>query len=88
MAKTKNVTVITGKYMKDGQEKSRYMDIGAIIETKNGPMLKIEAVPLGWDGWAYLNDPKPREPQAETYSGGLRQPAGKPADFDDDLPSF
>jgi len=35
-----------------------------VIETKNGPMLKIDVIPLregGWDGWAFMNDPKPQE---------------------------
>lgn len=56
------VTAITGKYTnKDGQEKNRYTKVGVIMETRNGLMVKMEAVPIGWDGWAYLNDPKPRE---------------------------
>lgn len=64
MSKKFEVTAVTGKYTdRDGNEKSRYMTIGAVIETKNGLMLKLEGVPVGWDGWAYLNDPKPRETQ-------------------------
>lgn len=64
MARKYEVTAITGKYTdSSGQEKSRYQTIGAVIEGKNGLMLKLEAVPIGWDGWAYLNDPKPREAQ-------------------------
>ena len=59
------VKVRSGMYTdKDGNEKGRYERIGSVIETKNGPMLKIDAVPVmegGWSGWAYLNDPKPRE---------------------------
>lgn len=56
------VTAVTGKYTdKEGNEKNRYTKVGVIIETKNGPMLKLESVPLMWDGWAYLNEPKERE---------------------------
>ena len=59
MAITYKVVATAGKYTdKDGNEKSRYVDMGVVMETKNGPMLKIEAVPVGWDGWAYLNEPK------------------------------
>jgi len=39
-------------------------------------MVELDELPLkekGWDGWAYLNDPKPYEPK------------GLPADNDDDL---
>ena len=68
MAKTQyEVSVITGKYTnKDGAEKNRYQRIGSVIETKNGPMLKLDTIPLmdgGWSGWAYLNTPKPKEDQ-------------------------
>ena len=59
------VTVRTGTYTdKDGKEKGRYERIGSVIETKNGPMLKVDAIPVvegGWSGWAYMNTPKPRE---------------------------
>lgn len=59
------VKVRTGSYTdKTGAEKGRYERIGSVIETKNGPMLKVDAVPVmegGWSGWAYLNEPKPRE---------------------------
>ena len=48
MSKTQyEVSVITGKYTnKDGQEKNRYQRIGSVIETKNGPMLKFDCIPL------------------------------------------
>lgn len=81
MAIQKEVTAITGKYMKDGQEKNRYTKLGVVMDTKNGPMLKLETIPLGWDGWAYLNDPKPRE-GAQTQA-----PKGDAAPFIDDLDS-
>ena len=66
MSKTiKEITIVSGKYTNaQGQEKSRYQRIGSMIETKNGPMLKIDSIPVlegGWSGWAYLNDPKPKE---------------------------
>jgi len=68
----KEITIVSGKYTnKDGQEKSRYQRIGSMIETKNGPMLKIDSIPVvegGWSGWAYLNDPKPQEGYAKKSS--------------------
>lgn len=73
------VVAITGKYTQDGQEKNRYADLGVVMETRNGLMLKLETVPVGWDGWAYLNDPKPREDQKKS---------GRPMrdEFSDNLP--
>lgn len=79
MSKKYEVTAVTGKYTdSSGKEKSRYQTIGAIIETKNGPMLKLESVPLNWDGWAYLNEPKPREDRQE------RSKQGQPGQDDSD----
>jgi hypothetical protein len=65
MSKLYELSVVSGKYKnKEGQEKSRYQTIGSVIETKNGPMLKLDSMPLmdgGWNGWAYMNTPKPKE---------------------------
>ena len=65
MSKIYEISVVYGKYKnKDGVEKSRYQIIGSVIETKNGPMLKLDNIPLmdgGWNGWAYLNKPKPKD---------------------------
>ena len=77
MAKLINeLTVITGTYTnKDGQQKNRYQRIGSIIDTKNGPMGKIDVIPLkegGWDGWFYINEPsddQQRQPRQQRGSG-------------------
>lgn len=87
------VSATAGKYTdKDGNEKNRYVDMGVVMETKNGPMLKIEAVPVGWDGWAYLNEPKAREEgerQERARPARNAQPAQAGDDFAaDDLPPF
>jgi hypothetical protein len=50
-------------------------------------MLKLEAVPIGWDGWAYLNDPKPRDGQQAPQQRQQRQ-APQGGGFDDDMPPF
>jgi hypothetical protein len=66
----KEISCVVGTYTnKDGQEKKRYQRIGSVIETRNGEMLKIDVIPLvqgGWDGWSYINEPKPKE---EKYQG-------------------
>lgn len=74
MAKTlSEITCITGSYTnQQGEKKNRYLRIGSIIETKNGPMLKLDQLPLkegGWDGWAYINEPKPKEEPRQQYRG-------------------
>lgn len=55
MSKKFDVVAITGKYQdRDGNEKNRYTNIGVVIETSKGLSLKLESVPVGWDGWAGL----------------------------------
>ena len=74
MSRKYEVVAVTGKYQdRDGNEKSRYMTIGAVIETRNGLMLKLEANPVGWDGWAYLNEPKPRDGQSQQRQAPRQQ---------------
>jgi hypothetical protein len=79
MAIVKEISCVVGTYTNaQGQQKNRYQRIGSIIQTQRGEMLKLDVIPLkegGWDGWAYLNDPKPKE-----------QYQGLPKDIDDDLP--
>jgi len=83
MATIYEVTVRAGTYQKDGQEKVRYQRIGSVIDTKKGPMLKLDQVPLvegGWGGWAYLFEPKDGDqkfaPKKQMDSGFI----------DDDMP--
>lgn len=78
------VTAVTGSYTdRDGNEKKRYHKLGVVMETKNGEMLKLESIPLGWDGWAYLNEPKERE-QGQAQQKPQRRQAQVPAgDFDE-----
>lgn len=56
------VSAITGTYTdREGNEKKRYAKLGVVLETKHGLMLKLETTPVNWEGFAYLNEPKPRE---------------------------
>jgi hypothetical protein len=84
----KEIVVITGSYTNaSGQQKNRYTKIGSIIETSKGPMIKIDTIPLkegGWDGWAYLNDPRPKD------DGGVPNPhrnrVNSMDNYDDSIP--
>ena len=58
MAKLYDIRAVTGTYEKDGETKKRYATIGAVLETKNGgQMIKLDTLPVSWDGFAYLNEP-------------------------------
>lgn len=84
MSKKYEVVAVTGKYKdSSGQEKNRYQNIGVVFDTPNGPRLKLEAIPIGWDGWAYLNDPKPRE---QDRPPPVRQQPARTDEFGDPIP--
>lgn len=48
---------VRAKTGENSEGKAFYKTIGRVIETQKGQMLKLDVVPLGWDGWAYLNEP-------------------------------
>ena len=81
----KEISCVVGEYTAaNGQQKKRYQRIGSIIDTKNGAMLKIDVIPLregGWDGWAYINDPKVQEVKEHP-----RRQSAAADDMDDMIP--
>ena len=73
-----DVVAATGTYTnKNGEEKKSWMKIGKVLQTQKGFSLKLDAVPVGWDGWAMLAEPKEQERQ---------ESKPQKADFDDDPP--
>lgn len=65
---------------KAGNRKRHSNNIGIVIKTKNGLMLKLTSIPVGWDGWAYLNEPnevkkegKGEQQQSGNNRSGYRQ---------------
>jgi len=85
-----DVVAVTGTYTdRNGNERKRYLNCGAVFETEKGLSLKIEALPVGFDGWFQLYEPR-EEGQTPRQTG--RQPAQQPqaagatADFEDDIP--
>jgi hypothetical protein len=87
MAIVKEVTAVTRYTDAQGNEKKRYHKLGVVMSTRNGDMLKIESVPIGWDGWAYLNDPKDREEvQPKPQGKPSIQPPSNDGFDDSDLP--
>ena len=72
MAVIYEITVKAGTYEKDGQTFNKYQKIGSMIETKKGPMLKLDSMPLvdgGWNGWCYLFTPLTEEEKAAKKNG-------------------
>ena len=44
-----------------GDEKQKWIKCGVVIEGKNGLSLKLESLPVNFDGWLSLFEPKPRD---------------------------
>lgn len=80
----KEVTAVMGEYVNaQGETKKKYQKIGAIIESKHGPMLKLDVIPLEWNGYAYINEPYDKEkPKSEPRPGRRADP------MDDDTIPF
>lgn len=86
MALRYEVKADVGEY-KDAQGvmKRKYIKIGVVIDGKNGGFtLKLESIPVGWNGWAFLS-----QPEARPNRGAPPRAAPSPAaadDIDDDIP--
>jgi hypothetical protein len=73
--------VVTQEYESKGEKKKRYINIGSAFDGDKGMSIKIESIPLGWNGWASLYVPKPRE------SNETRHNENAPVDgIDSDVP--
>lgn len=44
---------------KDG--KTRWHKCGAVFESDKGLSLKLESLPIGFDGWLSLREPRPKD---------------------------
>lgn len=86
MAVVYNLVAKNGEYKdKNGETKTRWTKIGVVMQTKNGGLAaKIEMSPLGWDGWAQLAEPTPKDAQEGGKANGY-QPQTLD-DLDSDVP--
>ena len=64
-------------------DKKYYTNIGRVIETDKGLSIKLDVIPIGWNGWASFYTPKAKEEKTEkTESTGTKALQ----EMDDDLP--
>lgn len=61
------LTASTGTYTdRDGNEKKRWMKCGVVIENNGRLSAKIEGLPVNFDGWLNLFEPRERDvPRAQ-----------------------
>lgn len=69
MATLKYEAIAKAGESKDG--KARWHKCGAVFESDKGLSLKIDSLPVGFDGWLSLRAPRPKDEPAK--------PAAKPA---------
>jgi hypothetical protein len=71
----------------DGQEKSRLINIGKIITKANGKQsLKLDTIPMNWDGWAMLLEPRPKDDAPQRAPAKAAHQPQSLADMDSDIP--
>ncbi len=52
---------------RDGEEKTRFVNMGAVFERDDGSLCaKIESLPVGFTGWVNFYEPRERE---QTHGG-------------------
>lgn len=62
MPVTHELMARTGSYTdRDGNEKARWTKCGIIVEKDGRLSVKLEALPVEFDGWLSAFEPKPRE---------------------------
>ena len=60
-----------GKYIKDGEEKTRWLKCGVLLETEKGMRLKLECIPVGinpGEGWFNIFEKRDDPPKATTHA--------------------
>lgn len=86
MRKIYDAVVVTGEYQdRQGNTKKRYLTVGAVFEGERGMSLKLEALPVSFNGWISFY---PVREQSETrrQPSPRRDPDPQGAPFDDDIP--
>ena len=51
---------------RNGEEKKRWIKCGVVMETDKGMSIKMENIPVGWDGWAILSEPREKPQQLDS----------------------
>ena len=46
---------------RNGDEKARWLKLGVCFESEKGLSIKLDSVPINFDGWMSLMTPKPKE---------------------------
>jgi len=73
-----DVVAKNGTYKdRNGDEKTRWLKMGVCFESEKGLSIKIDSMPIAFDGWMSLMTPKPKEGVSNTPTANS---------IDDDIP--
>ena len=67
----------------NGAEKTRFHKCGVVFESAKGLSLKLDSIPVGFDGWLSLREPRPKD--SPRTAPQTTAPAAS-ADPNDDIP--
>lgn len=70
-----------GSYEKDGVTKTRWHKVGVVLQGDKGFSLKIESLPINFDGWVSFFEPR----ENTTAAPATKKPSSF-ADLEDDIP--
>lgn len=77
--KVKEILVAEEYTAKDGSKKTAWKRIGTFFDNEQGRQsLKLDFVPVGWNGNAIVSEPKPRENTGTTQGPQQGQQTGLP----------
>jgi len=87
MKKTHDAVYAGEKYNdREGNEKARYINVGSLMARDDGSMtLKLESLPIGFNGWINFYEPKPKDGEQPQRAGRPQRQAGGEMK-DDDIP--
>ena len=55
---------------KNGDEKTRFINVGSLFQRDDGSQtMKLESIPVGFNGWISFYEPKPKDGQDKPASG-------------------
>ena len=55
-------------------DKPRWLNVGAVFETQKGLRIKLDSIPVGFNGWLALFEPRPAQKsqqQADGFDDGI-----------------
>jgi hypothetical protein len=75
MKRVKKLMVANGEYQHEGQTKTRWLEVGSLLEKDGKQKLKLDALPIkaDFDGWVEMFDIEPRQ---GGQGGGSNKMAG------------